>query len=373
MSVRITGENRHDGWDATNQDTGKSVRIRSAQRLRAAVKAPKALLENPTYRGDLVWNRRTEAKFYRVQNGRAAHRRRQAGEAKVVKTPPDDWVIVTGAVPAIVSASDWEKAQARVRARARAQGGAGHRDRRWLLTGVLVCGECGHRFWGDPRRKGRHKGRVPVITSYYTCAGRRSHGKTICPAPSTLRAEPLESWVLHKLQRLVLADEEAVEAAIERFVEMATPQNAGAVDADRITRELQQITDTVTVLTTNIDPANLPLLNDRLTQLRKRKESLERALRGNAHARNGWDQSALRKWARAQLAGLHEVMAGTRNDRTREVIATYVDRIIVWPSQKRGEMLLNPGAGPLWKRNDRPEGRSRVTQIGATGFEPATS
>ena len=27
-SVRITGENRHGGWDATNQETGKSVRIR---------------------------------------------------------------------------------------------------------------------------------------------------------------------------------------------------------------------------------------------------------------------------------------------------------------------------------------------------------
>jgi len=44
----------------------------------------KAMLENPTYRGDLVWNRRTEAKFYRVQNGRALKRQRQKGEAKVV-------------------------------------------------------------------------------------------------------------------------------------------------------------------------------------------------------------------------------------------------------------------------------------------------
>ena len=43
VSVRITGENRHGGWDATNQETGKSIRIRSAQRLRAAVKAPKTI------------------------------------------------------------------------------------------------------------------------------------------------------------------------------------------------------------------------------------------------------------------------------------------------------------------------------------------
>jgi len=34
--VKITGENPHGGWDATNLKTGKAVRINSAQRLRSA-------------------------------------------------------------------------------------------------------------------------------------------------------------------------------------------------------------------------------------------------------------------------------------------------------------------------------------------------
>ena len=34
--VKITGENSHGGWDATNLKTGKAVRIKSAQRLRSA-------------------------------------------------------------------------------------------------------------------------------------------------------------------------------------------------------------------------------------------------------------------------------------------------------------------------------------------------
>ena len=52
-TVRIDGDNPHGGWDATNLATGKKVRIKSAQRLRApaswatpattpATKAPKA-------------------------------------------------------------------------------------------------------------------------------------------------------------------------------------------------------------------------------------------------------------------------------------------------------------------------------------------
>ena len=36
--VRIDRENPHGGWDATNEKTGKPVRIKSAQRLRSAVR-----------------------------------------------------------------------------------------------------------------------------------------------------------------------------------------------------------------------------------------------------------------------------------------------------------------------------------------------
>jgi hypothetical protein len=41
--VRIDGENPHGGWDATNEATGKKVRIKSAQRLRGAVHKSKPL------------------------------------------------------------------------------------------------------------------------------------------------------------------------------------------------------------------------------------------------------------------------------------------------------------------------------------------
>ena len=41
VEVRIEAENRHGGWHATNLATGKKVRIKSAQRLRAEASAPK--------------------------------------------------------------------------------------------------------------------------------------------------------------------------------------------------------------------------------------------------------------------------------------------------------------------------------------------
>jgi site-specific DNA recombinase len=333
----------------------------------------KAILENPTYRGDLVWNRRTEAKFYSVQDGRAQQRQRQAGEAKVAKTPRDRWIIIPDAVPAIISKEDWDKAQVRLKRRSGARGGAGHRDRRWLLTGVMVCGDCHHKFWGDPKRKGRVKGHADVVTNYYVCAGRRSHGETICPASSTLKAEEIERWVLDKLHRLVLSDTSSVDAGIEKFMAKVAGQSPAATDAERIARELKQVNETVTALTINIDSANLLLLNDRLTQLRLRKERLEQELRTASSSSASLDALAIRKWALDQLEGLQAAMIGVRNDRTREVMSSYIDHITYWPSQKRGELVLNPASSMLWRQNDLPCGRSWCNEVGARGFEPPTS
>jgi hypothetical protein len=46
VPVRIDKENPHGGWDATSAATGKSVRIKSAQRLRGAVNGEKATAKN---------------------------------------------------------------------------------------------------------------------------------------------------------------------------------------------------------------------------------------------------------------------------------------------------------------------------------------
>lgn len=39
-SVRITGENAFGGWDAVNTNTGRTVRIRSAAKLRYLIPNP---------------------------------------------------------------------------------------------------------------------------------------------------------------------------------------------------------------------------------------------------------------------------------------------------------------------------------------------
>lgn len=344
----------------------------------------KALIENPVYRGDIVWNRRTESKFYAVRNGRADRMRASAESGRVERMPQDEWIVIEGAVPMIVDRETWDRAQAMATKRSLAKGGAGKQTRRWLLSGLMRCACCGFPYWGSVQRKGHIPGRTPVLTNYYTCSGRRGRGKTVCPVPASVRADDLEAWVLAKLRTLVTADTGCADEAIDRFVASVKGAGDDAHETHALERELAEIDATVNGLLTKLDPANLPLVNDRLTQMRRRREDIQKALRATRAKAADLDEAALRRWAKARIDGLADAMAGRRNEKVRQVVASFVEAIVIDPATKTGVLRLAPGVaglvGPTGepgpelgggptpptgrkRRDRRGERRSRVAEI----------
>jgi hypothetical protein len=71
-----------------------------------------------------------------------------------------------------------------------------------------------------------------------------------------------------------------------------------------------------------------------------------------------------------------DAMDGRRDEKTREVIASYVDEIRIYPEYKTGEMVLNTAAFPLVevgeKESDRPEGQSRVDMVAGARYTLCT-
>jgi len=152
----------------------------------------------------------------------------------------------------------------------------------------------------------------------------------------------------------------------------APPQrtsNGSAAEVARLEGELRKVGETVAALTASIDPANLALLNDKLTQLRLRKEHLEQELAAAKLAGPSRDERVIRQWAKRQLVGLADALNGRRDDEARRVVGSYVERITLWPSAKRGEMALHPDCWSLWrsldpgKHHDRPERRSGGNEV----------
>ncbi len=97
-------------------------------------------------------------------------------------------------------------------------------------------------------------------------------------------------------------------------------------------------------LTENLDPANLPLLNGKLTQLRRRREHLEAELRNVRIETGGTDEEEIRKWARKLIALFAETVDGRRDFQARQIVGTYIEKIVVTPETREGEIHLNPVA-----------------------------
>lgn len=105
------------------------------------------ILRNPTYKGYVAWNR---VKHFKPGSLPGL-------EKNCVKyMPPDEWILVKGLHPGIISAEDWQRAQdIRVSKQINCAKYDGHAKNEF--AGLIICGNCGRKMQmqaptGDPRR-----------------------------------------------------------------------------------------------------------------------------------------------------------------------------------------------------------------------------
>ncbi|MEG1492250.1 MAG: recombinase family protein [Oscillospiraceae bacterium] len=108
-----------------------SVPRRNAQWTRNTVRS---ILSNPTFAGKVAWNR---VKHYQPgTHGNDKHH--------VVYMPQEEWIMVEGLHPEIVSMEDWEKAQSIRKTRQIPSKKTGHTMN--PFAGLIVCTVCGHKM-----------------------------------------------------------------------------------------------------------------------------------------------------------------------------------------------------------------------------------
>ncbi len=158
----------------------------------------RAILENPVYTGDLVWNRRTDARFFKIKGGKASERREAYG-ARLVPNPEEDWILVRDVHEALISRRVFERARD-VRTRKpvsslqagqnpRVVGGWKGQRSRFLLSGIAYCARCGGRYEGRKCAKGKFETDGRRIVSYsYGCGHYIRMGKSACSLGSVPQA-----------------------------------------------------------------------------------------------------------------------------------------------------------------------------------------
>ncbi|MBW8040637.1 MAG: hypothetical protein FVQ85_11610 [Planctomycetes bacterium] len=249
----------------------------------------RAILVNPIYSGDMVWNRRTDARFHRISKGQAVDRKGVHG-ARLVPNSKTDWIIVRDAHPPLISRRLLEQAKQRlenhpksIEQKKRVHHGktwSGQRSR-FVLSGLMKCSLCGNRYQGVTRIKGKKRNDgTRVKTYYYGCGGYITKGTSICRMNAIPKAV-LESKVietvldfyssyLEKGGRHKLA--EAVKAQTKAEKEDITSARK------RAQAKLENITKVINNLLDNITETNRDHVDRRLNELTTQKQQIETRL-----------------------------------------------------------------------------------------------
>jgi len=206
-----------------------------------------ALLQNERYIGTYSWNK------YQVK-----YMSKWAGG----KENPDA-VIIEGAIPAIIDMETWERVQMRMKDNKRnAANGAKHK---YLLSGLIECGQCGGTFTG--RTSTNSKG---YSTRSYVCGEKyRTH---TCTAKN-LNADELETAVVARLREYFAGGD---------FDTMADEIFSAYQEGKGVKEERQELAQIERKLANEakavLDGADFSELREEMARLRVRKAELEEIL-----------------------------------------------------------------------------------------------
>jgi site-specific DNA recombinase len=173
--------------------------------------------------------------------------------SKLVPADESTWVITTDSVPALVSSSDWDAAQAERSSKPKG-GRRPDQPSRYALRGLLSCTLCGHPMQGNSIR--RAEGRVAI---HYRCVyrsnypGDAAHPKSIAVAEARI-LPVLDEW----LARLFDPDhfDESVEALLHSDQPGVVP--AAVIDARKLADDARaRLARHVAAIDAGVDPTLL--------------------------------------------------------------------------------------------------------------------
>jgi DNA invertase Pin-like site-specific DNA recombinase len=338
------------------------------------------LLARPYYAGDAVWNRRTEGKYFGVQQGEIQPRARRT-KRKHWGNPSEDWQRKEASITPIVDRETFERVQERLASNC--QNKTPHRGGGdFLFTGLVRCANCGapmHGCTNVQKDKDRH-GRVRSAKTYtyrrYICGAYNSHGKLSCQC-NTIPERQLLHAVVKRIQDDFLnpTNLEKLEEELRRQASAKTP--ADSSQAKRLAAQIAKLDE-------QIDKGNERLLiipddlfagaSAKVRAWQEERERLRKELTQvkDTAAEPDRDIEQDVKKALACLRTLQEQLAhGGPPIEVREVIRQMVSRIECWfeqvPYGQKGRTCSRLTRGLIHLRPDRlvirdvPSGRPLIT------------
>ncbi len=245
----------------------------------------RAIVRNPAYRGDMVWNRRTFAKFNRVKGGVAEARARTEAN-KPRENHESDWIVVPGTHEPLVPPTLFDRAQHLMKSRRQGAVGRNHRAGSgqrspYLLSGLVACGRCGQNYQGRTiNSTKRRRDGSKIKTLYYACGGYVMKGRAACEK-FLLRKDAIEEAILEviraRLDGLLNGDGEKILRAYideEIAAQGADPRR----EMTAVRARMEEIDRKASALLETMSPEIKGFIDQKLRELATEKRSLQRRL-----------------------------------------------------------------------------------------------
>ena len=244
----------------------------------------RSILTNRLYTGDMVWNRRSDARFYKINERRAVDRR-QVAAGRLVPNDESDWIVVEGTHEPLVSRHLFEAARKRREERIGSRQQRGKRPvggwngvrSRFVLSGLLVCEACGCRFQGRTANNGKkRKDGTRSRVYYYACGGRVRSGRAVCTVREIPQAD-LERTVIEavlKFYRIYDGQKGRDRLVAEVRKQMGETSVSLVETRHRLVEKQREIDDTIAKLLDNLTEANREFVDRRLAERKKDRDDI---------------------------------------------------------------------------------------------------
>jgi hypothetical protein len=264
--------------------------------------AVRGILANPTYTGDMVWNRRTDGRFHRIMKGQAVERK-GIHRRMMEWNPESDWIVTPAAHEGLVSKQTWQSAREMLHTKpdSRRQRGTNQRTgtpisstpnpsianwngprARFMLSGLMNCVRCGSRYEGRVQYGSRPANPQVERKRWYVygCGAYIRYGRSVCPFGAVPQV-PIEEAVLRSVFEFYQKytgpkGSDRIRAAV------GLQSDRGQEEFNERRKALQavvrKIDQTIRNLLDNISAINRELVDQRLLELRQQRESVEAEL-----------------------------------------------------------------------------------------------
>jgi hypothetical protein len=284
--------------------------------------APREILHNPLYRGELIWNRTEWVKDHAT------------GKRRRYDRPEAEWIRQSRPDLAIVSPELWERVEAKLHRRAApfirtedgrqlamGSGNARATKTKALLAGFLQCERCGGSFHTLSGAKG-----------CFGCYTRKSRGPTVCTSALRVPRSLLETTVVGAIEEEIGGRVPEADRARVREID------AKLVNLARLAAEAAEVAEVARLIAT---------LNTERAQLRARLESAPRLP----------DPERLRRKVLEHALRLRDAFEGAPEEGRGTLRALLGDRrMTVSADAEHGFRVDGLFAVPAWPGGSGPQG-----------------